>query len=116
MPEENKYNEEDKNPKKGGEFRVPPRTWLVWILIFGCIITLMLMNDRWESQGDLITQYKFQELVKSNLIAQATVNYNPQNASLTEVTGKYFQMDAEGNHARKGEADILVPFRIKARL
>src|SRR5438874_12762873 len=101
MPDEKYNNDDEKNPKKGAEFRVPPRTWLVWILIFGGIITLMLMKDRWESQGDLITQYKFQELVKSNLIAQATVNYNPQNASLTEVTGKYFEVDGQGNHAKK---------------
>ena len=29
-----KYNDDDKPSKKGGEFRVPPRTWIVWIAIF----------------------------------------------------------------------------------
>jgi cell division protease FtsH len=117
MADDNKYNEDDKNAKKGGEFRVPPRTWIVWILIFGGIITLMLMKDRWEAQGDLITQTKFQQLLHSNQIASATVTYSPQNSALTEVTGKYYQVDGQGNHVRnaKGE-DAQVAFRLKARL
>src|SRR5882672_7040917 len=116
MSDDNKYSEDDKNPKKGGEFRVPPRTWVVWILIFGGIITLMLMRDRWESQGDVITQFKFQQLVESNQVEHAIINYSPQPASLTEVSGKYYQVDSEGKHMKKGEADMLIPFRIKARL
>ena len=27
MPDDNKYSDDGKNPKKGGEFRVPPRTY-----------------------------------------------------------------------------------------
>ena len=46
MSDDNKHSDEEKNPKKGGEFRVPPRTWLVWIAIFGGIILLMLFKDR----------------------------------------------------------------------
>src|SRR5437899_2902679 len=117
MPEENKYNEDDKNPKKGGEFRVPPRTWIVWILIFGGIITLMLMKDRWESQGEPITQTRFQQLLDSNQIAQATVTYSPQNSALTEITGKYYETDSQGNRVRgKNDAEATRAFRLKARL
>ena len=46
MAEDNKYNDDDKSSKKGGEFRVPPRTWIVWIAIFGGIILLMLAKER----------------------------------------------------------------------
>src|SRR3954453_3301673 len=103
MSDDNKYNnDEDKNPKKGGEFRVPPRTWVVWIAIFGGIILLMLMKDRWESQGEALKQYQFYQLVESNLVAQATVNYSPQNPYLTEVTGRYYKTDASGAHIKKG--------------
>ena len=35
--------EEIKEPKKGGgEFRVPPRTWILWIAIIGAIPLLFL--------------------------------------------------------------------------
>jgi cell division protease FtsH len=116
MSDDNKYNEDEKNPKKGGEFRVPPRTWVVWIAIFGGIILLMVMRDRWESPGEPINQYKFQQLVDSNQIAQATLNYNSQDLYLTEVIGKYYKVDSAGNHIKKDDKDEMIPFRAKVRL
>src|SRR5437764_5879700 len=116
MADDNKYNEDDKNPKKGGEFRVPPRTWVVWIAIFGGIVLLMVMRDRWESPGELINQYKFQQLVESNQVAQATLNYNPQDPYLTEIIGKYYKVDSTGSHIKKEDKDETVPFRAKVRL
>ena len=96
MPDENKSNDDEKTPKKGGEFRVPPRTWIVWIAIFGGIIMLMLMRDKWETQGEPLPQWRFMQLYDSNLIAQAVVNYNPQNPLLTEIIGKYIVADKDG--------------------
>src|SRR3954470_17747604 len=116
MADDNKHSEDEKNPKKGGEFRVPPRTWVVWIAIFGGIILLMVMRDRWETSGEPINQYKFQQLVESNQIAQATLNYNPQDQYLTEVIGKYYKVDSAGNHIKKDDKDETVPFRAKVRL
>jgi cell division protease FtsH len=107
MAEDNKYSDDDKNPKKGGEFRVPPRTWIVWIAIFGGIILLMLFKEKMEAPGLPLTQYQFQQLVESNLIVKATVNYSPQNPSLNEIVGTY-----------RTEADrrTEIPFRAKVRL
>ncbi|MGD0259323.1 MAG: ATP-dependent zinc metalloprotease FtsH [Verrucomicrobiota bacterium] len=108
MSDDNKHNDDDKNPKKGGEFRVPPRTMVVWIAILGGIVLLMLLRDRMEAPGDFLNQYKFQQLVESNQIIQATINYNPQSPDLREITGKYWKIEND----RKVEA----PFRAKARL
>jgi len=116
MSDDNKYNEDDKNPKKGGEFKVPPRTWVVWIAIFGAIILLMVMRDRWESPGTLINQFRFQQLVESNQIAQATLNYNPQDPYLTEIIGKYYKVDASGARISGKDGDQTEPFRAKVRL
>src|ERR1041385_2300717 len=117
MPDENKQNDDEKMPKKGGEFRVPPRTWIVWIAIFGGIILLMLMRDKWETQGEPMPQWKFMQLYDSNLIAQAVVNYNPQNPLLTEIIGKYYVADKDGKivTGENGRAKEL-PFRSRARL
>lgn len=105
MPDDNKYSDDDKSPKKG-EFRVPPRTWIVWIAIFGGIILLMLFKEKLDSPADPLSQYRFQQLVDSNLIAEATINYNPQSP-LNEVIGKYY----------KSETDRTpVPFRAKVKL
>jgi cell division protease FtsH len=117
MSDENKYNEEEKTPKKGGEFRVPPRTWIVWIAIFGGIITLMLVKDKMEWQGESIKQFRFQQLVDSNLIAKAVINYSPQNGALTEITGEYYKTDGTGNKLKKADGEFeTAPFRSKVRL
>ncbi|HYV27032.1 MAG TPA: ATP-dependent zinc metalloprotease FtsH, partial [Candidatus Eisenbacteria bacterium] len=117
MSDENKYNEEEKTPKKGGEFRVPPRTWIVWIAIFGGIITLMLVKDKMEWQGESLKQYRFQQLVDSNLISKAIINYNPQNGALTEITGEYYKTDGAGNKLKKADGEFdTAPFRSKVRL
>ncbi len=116
MADENRSNDDDRN-RKPGEFKVPPRTWIVWIAILGGIILLMLFRDRMESTGEVLTQFRFQQLVESNQVASATINYSPQAGYLTEISGKYFRTDKEGNRV-KDEAgkDILVTFRTKARL
>src|SRR5436190_12184200 len=108
MSDENKHSDDEKNSRKGGEFRVPPRTWIVWIAIFGGIILLMLFKEKMEAPGDTITQFKFQQLVESNQITQATINYNPQNPLLNEVIGKYYKID--------NDRKIETAFRAKVRL
>lgn len=107
MSEDNRYNDGDKNPKKGGEFRVPPRTWVVWIAIFGGIVLLMLFKDKMDSPGETLSQHRFTQLMESNLIAKATINYSPQSSSLNEIRGTYYK-DAEHK--------VEMPFRAKVRL
>ena len=112
MADDNRKNEDDKN-KKGGEFRVPPKTWIVWIAIFGGIISLMMLKDRIDSNVEPLKQYDFLQKVESNLVASASINYGAQSGYLTEITGSYFKTDAAGNILKKEE---LVRFRTKARL
>jgi cell division protease FtsH len=116
MSDENRYSDDEKNPKKSGDFRVPPRTWIVWIAIFGGIILLMVLREKMDTPGTVLSQYDFFKKVDSNLIAQATINYSPQSPALMEITGKFYKTDAEGNRVKKNDRDELVPFRTKARL
>lgn len=118
MSEENRNSNDDKTPRKQGEFRVPPRTWVIWIAIIGGIILLMLLRARMDSQGQMLTQYQFFQKVESNLIAQATINYSPQSPQLTEIVGKYYKTkpEAEGNQLKKADEEHLVLFRTRARL
>src|SRR6476469_779130 len=90
MADDNKYSDDDKNPRKG-EFRVPPRTWIVWIAIFGGIILLMLFKEKLDSPADTLSQYTFQKMGDSNHIVEATINYSPQSPLLNEVVGKYYK-------------------------
>src|SRR2546426_9141628 len=116
MPDDNKHSDDEKSPRKAGEFKVPPRTWLVWIAIFGGIILLMLFKDRLESQDKMLSQFRFQQLVESNQIAKATINYSPQNPFLTEIVGEYYKTDIAGNRTKLNDQEEKVPFRAKVRL
>src|SRR5205823_5932496 len=93
MSDDNRHSDDEKNAKKGGDFRVPPRTWIVWIAIFGGIILLMLVKERWEPQAENVGQFQFQQLVESNQIVKATINYSPQSPDLREIVGQYRKGD-----------------------
>lgn len=108
MANDNKSGDPGKNLNKGKEFKVPPRTMMVWIAILGGVTLLMLFKDRMETPGELLSQYKFQQLAQSNQIVRATINYSPQSPDLREITGKYWRQE--------GEHKVEVPFRVKARL
>ena len=68
----------------------------------------MLFKDRMEPPGDTLNQYQFQQLVESNQIVHATINYNPQSPDLREITGKYLEdggrPESRGAFPRQGAA------------
>jgi cell division protease FtsH len=109
---DDKFNEDDKNLKKGDNFRVPPRTWVVWIAIIGSLITLVLVKSKIDPPGKLLTQSEFWDKVNAKLIAPgAKISYNPQSP-LQDVSGQFYNTDAEG-HVLK---DSKTEFRAKIRL
>jgi len=112
MADDNRLNDDDKNSRKSGEFRVPPRTWIVWIAIFGGMISLLLLKEKLGPQSELLSQYAFFQKVDAGLIAKATINYGGQSAWLTDIIGSYYETDKDGNPIKSRE----VNFRAKARL
>jgi len=117
MADDNRNNDDDKNVKKSGEFRLQPRTWVVWAVIIGGIVLLATMKDRMgDVQRDPLSQYEFLQKVNSNLVASATINYGAQASALTEIVGSYFATDPDGNILKKDGKPVERPFRTKARL
>jgi cell division protease FtsH len=80
--------EDNKEQKKGGDFRVPPRTWILWIAIIGAIPLLFLFKDPRDSQ-EKIPQARFIELFKSGAIKEGTIWFNVQDPFMQDITGKY---------------------------
>src|SRR5882672_6535473 len=80
--------EDNKKEKKGGEFRVPPRTWILWIAILGAIPLLLLFRDPRDHKEPL-TQNQFLELFRANAIKEGTIWYNIQDPLLQDITGTY---------------------------
>jgi len=105
MPEENRN---DKNGKKGGEFKVPPRTFILWIAILGAIPLLMFFRNNATSSGENLSQAQFEQLVESNQIVKATIVYSPPGSFLNDVTGKYLRLE-DGKQ-------LEVPFKAKVLL
>ena len=97
MPDDNRHNNDDKNPRKGGDFKVPPRTWVVWIAIIGGIIMLVMFKNRMEMQPGSLSPHAFLAKLDGNLIAQASVDHNPQSQDVAEIVGTYFKTDDKGN-------------------
>jgi cell division protease FtsH len=116
MADDNRYNDDEKSSKKSGEFRVPPRTWIVWIAIFGGIILLMLAKEKMSPPKKTLSQHDFFLKVDSNLIAKATVNYVAQSAYLREIEGTYYETDRDGNMVIVNGQPKEIEFRTKARL
>ncbi|HEX4646123.1 MAG TPA: ATP-dependent zinc metalloprotease FtsH, partial [Verrucomicrobiae bacterium] len=103
-------SEEDKN-KKGGEFRMPPRTWIVWIAIICTVVFVVLLRNNMDSRGEFLSPYKFNQLLDANLIEQGTINFGQQSSVTTEISGKYYKVDKDGK-----KAEPAVPFWTKIAL
>src|SRR5437868_1503189 len=108
MADDNKSNDKDKNPK-GGEFRLPPKTWIVWIAIIASLVTLVMMKGKLDNAGtpDLYSE-EFLQRLDSNLVATASVLFNPQTHPVEIVEGTYYKTDATGK-----KMDDTVRFRTK---
>src|ERR1043166_5747593 len=111
MSDENKINGDKKNP----EFRVPPKTWVVWTAIIAAIVMLILFNHKYTSQPTAIIPSEFQKKMEAEpcQIAKATLNYNPQSPLLGEVVGEYYEADNKGNLLKDKPT---VPFRTQVLL
>ena len=112
MSDETKNNGNGRK-EKSGELRVPPRNWILWILILGSIPVLMWLHDRKDAGYTHITRQQLIEKVDKGLIKSGTIQYNPQQSSfLQDVTGEFFP-DADG---KKLEGQPPVHFRTKTRV
>ena len=112
MSDENRINGDDR--RKNPEFRVPPKTWVVWTAIVAGIVMLILFNHRMTSQPSFLIPSEFQKKMDAVpcQIARAQLNYNPQSPLLGEVVGTYYSTDDKGGIVKDKE----VPFRTQVLL
>src|ERR1041385_2105971 len=108
MAEDNR-NKDDGGKKGGTEFRVPPRTYILWIAILGAIPLLMVFKNTGPTQADLLNQVQFTQYVRSNLVVEGKIIYDAQNVYLQDVEGKYKKYSADGKFE-------IRPFRARVRL
>ena len=116
MSDEKKRKDEG-HQKKNGEFRVPPRSYLLWIALLGAIPLLMFFKTSTSSQGHPISQNEFMRLVESNHVARGVIVYDPQSPYLQEIQGVYYDTDSEGQlRTQANGKPVEISFTAKVRL
>jgi len=110
--------EDNKNPNEGrknGEFKVPPRTYILWIAILGAFPLLMVFKNSGPSQVDRLTQIQFMQLVESNLVTKGVIIYDPQSAWIHEVQGEYKKL-AGDKETRPFTARVRLTEKVEDKL
>jgi cell division protease FtsH len=110
--------EDNKNPNEGrknGEFKVPPRTYILWIAILGAIPLLMVFKNSGPSQVDRLTQTQFMQLVESNQVTKGVIIYDPQSMWIHEVQGEY-KKSAGDKETRPFTARVRLTDKVEDKL
>jgi hypothetical protein len=112
MFDEDKKNDNN-NDRKGGDFRVSSRTWLVWIAILATIPLLMFLKKNSAPAETEMTRSQFFSLVSSNLIDKGVIALNPQG-NLHEIEGAYLVTTKDGKQVmtKDGKPETK-PFHIR---
>ncbi|MEY4386028.1 MAG: ATP-dependent zinc metalloprotease FtsH 2 [Verrucomicrobiota bacterium] len=116
MADDKKNRSGENEPQKNGEFRIPPRTWIVWIAIIAGIVGLMMVKDKLGPTTDStqISMPEFNAKLDSNQIVSATINYTRANFPIVEsITGKYFKTDSAGGVVEENGKRTEVAFVVK---
>jgi cell division protease FtsH len=95
MSEYNKNSDEEKNDKRGGDFRFNSRTLALWIAILGAFAVLMLMKKTTVVQPEELSLVQLLEKVKEDKIAEGRITHNPQS-NIKLITGKLYKYDEKG--------------------
>ena len=93
-----------------GEFKVPARTYLLWIAIIGLIPLLVIFRQNASNQGRPLSQHEFMQKATNDLIARATITLDPQAPHSRDIRGFYYKTDSEGRKAIENGKPIEVPF------
>jgi cell division protease FtsH len=109
MADENKQNGSGKN-NKNGEVKVPPRGWLVWILLAGLVPLLFVVSKNKETKYPTLARNKLIEYFDEGKIVKGTIFYNPQSSLLQEIRGVYIETNKQTGEVKE------MPFRTKTRL
>ena len=114
MAEDNRNNP-NRNERRTGDFRVPPRAWILWIVIIGTIPMLFLFKDRVQPTVDTWNYKQLKENFETGVIESGTITYHPQSPDRREVSGRFKKKDASGEwekDALTGQTKLYY-FRIK---
>jgi len=120
MPDPNRSNEPDKNDKRNGDMRLPPRTFLVWIGIIAVVAILALVRNGSETQMKELASFPdLLDKLTNNLIVPGSgrIVYGLQSPDIKRITGEYFEKKQDGTYVLdKDGKKSEVPFKLETPL
>jgi len=99
MPDLNRNTDPDRNDKRNGEMRLPPRTFLVWVAIIAiAVIVAFVRNGAETPPVELASFPDLLDKLTNGLIAPDSghIVYGLQSPDIKRVIGKYYSKDAHG--------------------
>jgi cell division protease FtsH len=115
MSDLNRPSEPDKNDKRNGDMRLPPRTFLIWIGIIAAFSVLFLLKNGNEPQVEEFSSYlQLRDKLTNNLIVpdSGKITYGSQMPDIKRVTGRYYKTDALGKISIKDGKKEEMPFKL----
>lgn len=109
MSEENQKNNGGKPDRKPGDPKIPPRSWLIWVVILFAVPFIIVFRKTKESTYQEITFNELVRLVESGSEMTGQISYDPQTPRLQEITGKVISSASDPKLVDKS-------FRIRAPL
>src|SRR5687767_945956 len=93
------------------EFKVPPRSYVIWIAILGLIPLLVIFRQNAAARRvPQLTQHEFIQKLGNNLIGHATITLDPDSPYLRDIRGRYLKTDPAGKTIIDHGKPVEVPF------
>jgi cell division protease FtsH len=119
MPELNRNPEPDRNDKRNGDLRLPPRTALVWAGIIAIVAVLALVHN--GSEQTVTELNSFPELLDkltNNLIVPGSghIVCGVESPDIKRITGKFYTKENGKFQTDKEGKKVEVPFKLETLL
>lgn len=113
MPDSNIPNDPEKNDKKNvGDYRIPSRSILVWVILIAAFFIGTRFFLREEAKPVELDGYPvLAEKIKQDLIVPGSgkITYPPQS-EIKQISGKFYKADDSGKPVLVGGKKVEIPF------
>ncbi len=120
MSDQNRSSDQDRNEKRGGDMRLPPRTFLIWIAIIAAFMVLFLLRKDGQQTVDEFTSYpQLQDKLNKNLVVpdSGKIAFGSQMPEIKRITGKYYETEPDGTIKKdKDGKQVTMPFQLDVPL